>query len=262
MKNEEKRREFGHKASAKVSKRLAQLENDGDDGKPDFFGQIVRNQASAEKRLSRAEMDCNAVTFLMAGSETTATTLSGFTFFVLRHPQVYAKLVHEIRSSFTSLADINIEKATQLEYMTACIQETLRVYPPVATGFPRVVPKGGSNISGHYIPEDMSVYVSQHAAYMSPRNFKDAEKFVPERWLSGAAGEEYKDDKKEVWNPFSFGPRNCMGKKYVFPFLFIFSTSTFNSLFLLPSLSLSQSPFDGEKKKSMTWNANFFLTFD
>jgi cytochrome P450 len=51
--------------------------------------------------------------------------------------------------------------------------------------------------------------------YHSERNFKDPELFVPERWL----GEErYKDDKRSTLNPFSFGPRNCLGKKYVYLF--------------------------------------------
>ena len=60
------------------------------------------------------------------------------------------------------------------------------------------------------------MYVSQYAMYHSSRHFKDPDVFVPERWLEGANG-EYSGDKKEGWNPFSFGPRNCIGKKYVSP---------------------------------------------
>ena len=55
-----------------------------------------------------------------------------------------------------------------------------------------------------------AVYVSQHATYHSERNFKDADSFVPERWLGD---ERYKDDNRIAVNPFSFGPRNCLGKK-------------------------------------------------
>jgi cytochrome P450 len=44
----------------------------------------------------------------------------------------------------------------------------------------------------------------------SARNYKDPDKFVPERWLGDA---EYANDKRETWNAFSFGPRNCLGKK-------------------------------------------------
>ncbi|EUC37309.1 hypothetical protein COCCADRAFT_23027 [Bipolaris zeicola 26-R-13] len=225
MQNEKRRREFSLKASAKVSERLAQLEN-GDDDKPDFFGQLMRNRVSEEKRLSRAEMDANAVTFLTAGSETTATTLSGFTYFVLRRPEIYAKMVQEIRSAFTSLADINVEKATQLPYLTACIQETLRMYPPVPTGFPRVVPQGGANISGHYISGGTSVYVSQYAMHHSSRHFKNPDEFVPERWLEGANG-EYSGDKKDGFNPFSFGPRNCIGKNLAWAELRLIISSIF-----------------------------------
>ncbi|USP80045.1 cytochrome p450 monooxygenase [Curvularia clavata] len=207
--NEQMRISFARKASEKVQRRLDQLENDGDDGRPDFFGQIMRTKGSSEKKLSRLEMDSNSVLFLVAGSETTATALSGFTYLVLRHPDIHAKLVHELRSSFTSLGDINVEKVGKLEYLTACIQEALRMYPPVPTGFPRIVPEGGGEISGHYIPGGTSVYISQLAAYQSERNFKDASKFVPERWIGAS---EYDADKKEAYNPFSFGPRNCLGK--------------------------------------------------
>jgi cytochrome P450 len=54
------------------------------------------------------------------------------------------------------------------------------------------------------------VYVSQHAANHSERNFRKPEKYVPERWMGD---EEYRDDVRESVNPFSFGPRNCLGKK-------------------------------------------------
>lgn len=50
----------------------------------------------------------------------------------------------------------------------------------------------------------------QFAANRSPLNFKDPNCFVPERWLPGTG---YDDDRKEVLNPFAFGPRNCIGKK-------------------------------------------------
>jgi cytochrome P450 len=51
-----------------------------------------------------------------------------------------------------------------------------------------------------------------YAAYHSPSNFKDPDSFIPERWLPEGQ-EEYASDHKEVFNPFSIGPRNCLGKK-------------------------------------------------
>jgi cytochrome P450 len=160
-------------------------------------------------------MDANAQTLLIAGSETTATILSGATYLLLANSSTYTKLVEEIRNAFESQADITMEEVNKLPYLIAVFQEALRVYPPVPTGFPRVVPPAGDVISGHFIPGGTAVYMSQHAANHSPRNWTDPEAFAPERWLGD---EKYKDDKREVWNPFSFGPRNCLGKKLVTPF--------------------------------------------
>jgi cytochrome P450 len=54
------------------------------------------------------------------------------------------------------------------------------------------------------------VSVSHLAAYHSERNFTDAEQFVPERHLDDP---RYVNDRRSVMQPFSFGPRNCIGRK-------------------------------------------------
>lgn len=203
-----KRVEFFNMAHEKVERRLKK----GVEERPDFFNFIIQNQEKEKQALTRAEMDSNAVVFLVAGSETTATTLSGVTYLLLKHPETYNKLVHEIRSTFKSLEEIKVDEVNKLGYLMAVLQEGLRYYPAVPTGFPRVVPPGGGEISGHFIPEGTSVYISQYHSNHSPRNFKDPDAFVPERWMGD---ERYKDDNRETVNPFSFGPRNCLGKKYV-----------------------------------------------
>ncbi|KAF2195342.1 cytochrome P450 monooxygenase-like protein [Zopfia rhizophila CBS 207.26] len=204
----EKRKEFFALSQQKVTERLEK-----ESSRPDFMSYILKNQGSNEKSLSRPEMDSNAVLFLVAGSETTATMLSGTTYLLLKHPAVYAKLVHEIRSKFDCQSEITIEEVNKLDYMIACLNEGLRYYPPVPTGFPRVVPKGGDNISGHFIPEGMSVYVSQHATNHSTRNYTDPDAYVPERWLGDP---RYENDNRVSLQPFSFGPRNCLGKNLAY----------------------------------------------
>ena len=58
------------------------------------------------------------------------------------------------------------------------------------------------------------VSISMLSANHSPSNFTDPAKFVPERWLDDTPEyERYKNDRREVFQPFSVGPRNCIGKK-------------------------------------------------
>jgi cytochrome P450 len=202
------RREFFAMAQDRVTARLATQT-----GKPDFFSFILQNQGKENRALTRGEMDANAAVFLVAGSETTATTLSGTTYLLLSNPAAYTRLVAEIRSAFRASAEITMESVNNLPYLLAALQEGLRMYPPIPTGFPRVVPGAGQQISGHYVPGGTSVYMSQHAANRSARNFTDADAYTPERWLEAERPARYEGDRREVVQPFSFGPRNCLGKK-------------------------------------------------
>ena len=93
---------------------------------------------------------------IVAGSETTATLLSGATYLLLKHPEVLKKLTEEVRSTFKSEEEITLLSVNNLEYMLACLNETMRVYPPVPIGMPRVSPKGGAKVAGNFIPENVS----------------------------------------------------------------------------------------------------------
>ncbi len=68
-----------------------------------------------------------------------------------------AKLTQEVRSSFNSDQEITLLSVQNLKYMLACLNETLRMYPPVPFGMPRLVPAGGINITGEPVPENVSV---------------------------------------------------------------------------------------------------------
>lgn len=94
--------------------------------------------------------------------------------------------------------------------MLACLREALRRYPPVAGPLPRVVPKGGANIAGRFVPENTVVAVAQWPMNHSARNFSDPFAFRPERFL---APEDFPADKLDAAQAFSLGPRDCIGKK-------------------------------------------------
>ncbi|KAF1987323.1 cytochrome P450 [Aulographum hederae CBS 113979] len=187
----------------KVMRRIQDTKTD----RKDFIHYILKQ--SEHYDLSQDEVIVNAALFIVAGSETTASSLSALTNNFLRYPKVFAKAKDEIRNKFTSESEINIESVTnELPYLNACIEENLRMFPPAPIGFLRAIQKSGDNIDGNFIPGGTAVSVSSWCAHHSKDNFKDPDSFIPERWLS----EEYQGDQKLASRPFSLGPRGCIGK--------------------------------------------------
>lgn len=108
------------------------------------------------QNISFEQLSSNALILVLAGSETTATTLSGATYLLLNHPNVLQKVTQEVRSSFKSADEITINSVTKLSYMLAVLNETLRLYPPVVSGLIREVPDCGCQIASEHVPSGAS----------------------------------------------------------------------------------------------------------
>ncbi len=102
--------------------------------------------------MSFAKLQANAVFLSIAGSETTATGLSGATYLLLQNPHVLEKLRKELDTKFQRSEEITLNSVTSLPYLQAVINETLRHYPPVTGGMVRQVPDGGAMIAGKFVP--------------------------------------------------------------------------------------------------------------
>ncbi|KAH8658506.1 cytochrome P450 [Xylariales sp. PMI_506] len=189
---------------------LRRLET-GNTEREDFMSYILRH--NDEKGLTTREIIENANILIVAGSETTATLLSGATFKLLMNPEAYGKLVNEVRNSFTSEDEITIQAVGNLKYLSAVFEESFRMYPPVPIGMPRVVPKCGDFVDGYWIPGNTAVSVPQWTANQSEHYWFEPQRFIPERWLGDP---RFDGDVKGVLNPFSVGPRNCIGRNLAY----------------------------------------------
>lgn len=178
--------------------------------RPDLIEGLLRL-----KGMDRDLLRLNSSTLIIAGSETTATLLTGVTYLLLRNPDKLARLQEEVRSAFADDKEITLTSVANLHYMLACLDEGLRIYPPVAGGLPRVVPAGGATIAGSFVPENAVVSVWQMAAYHSEKNFHDPLSFKPERFLNRNS-KTGPQDRFEVLQPFSVGPRNCIGRNLAY----------------------------------------------
>lgn len=106
----------------------------------------------AAKTMSREEMISNASAIVVAGSETSATLLSGCTWLLLQSPEVLRTLLAEIDGAFAAESDIDLGSVGKLGYMLAVLKETLRLYPPVPAQSNRVTHGDGVTIAGRWVP--------------------------------------------------------------------------------------------------------------
>lgn len=87
------------------------------------------------------------------------TTVEGATYLLLEHPQVLQKVVDEVRSTFASSEDITLFSVNKLQYMNAVIEESMRIYTPVANQTTRINTEGPATIDAHVIPQGVSCFV-------------------------------------------------------------------------------------------------------
>ncbi|KAF1925616.1 cytochrome P450 [Didymella exigua CBS 183.55] len=189
--------------------RVDQRLQEGSD-QPDIWNLIILAQDS-KNALSTEEMHSNAELFMMAGSETTATLLSGLTYYLLQNTKQCTRLNNELRNRFQSPKDMTFDSLAQCKYLNACLKEGLRIYPPVPIGSPRVIPAGGQQILGKWIPEETRVSVHHYSTYRSQANFRDSDQFIPERWMP-RENAIYANDVHDALQPFGWGHRNCLGQ--------------------------------------------------
>lgn len=170
------------------------------------------------------------LSFVIAGRDTTGSTLSWFTYALCKHPEIQEKIAQEVRdatnvhgtTNYTELvAHLTDESLDKMHYLHATLSETLRLYPAVPED-----PK--ECFSDDTLPDGYSVRKGDLVAYMPYAMGRmkfiwgdDAEVFRPDRWLS-------KDDIFQPEQPFKFtafqaGPRICLGKDFAYKQMKIFA---------------------------------------
>ncbi|KAL6714381.1 hypothetical protein ACLMJK_007804 [Lecanora helva] len=163
-------------------------------------------------RLSMQELMAEAQFLLVAGFETTATTLSSLFFYLANYPTAYEKLAREIRTTFSEPSEIQTGPQLQsCSYLWACIQEATRMSPAGVGVMWREAAPEGLFIDGDYVPGGYDVGTSIYAIHHNEAYFPNSFAFIPERWISGS-DVEVSEDARRAFNPFSLGPRTCIGR--------------------------------------------------
>ncbi|KAK3619658.1 hypothetical protein LTR56_023881 [Elasticomyces elasticus] len=192
-------------STQKVRQRLQMQEK-----RPDFIGSVLKYNQEKDEKVTSKELELNMSVFIFAGSETTSTAIAGVLFGLLKSPQAMQRVTAEIRAAFKSDEEITVANTTKLEFLTACINEGMRLGPPSVIGVPRVTPRGGEGICGKWVPGGTSVAINQYPAFRSALNFESSGEFRPERFL----GQQNTKDNLAVFQPFLVGRHQCIGQKF------------------------------------------------
>lgn len=125
-----------------------------------------------------------AFLLILAGTDTSSVSLCAIFFYLTHNPWVYHRLVKEIRDTFNSPEEIQSRaKLASCRYLAACVDEALRMAPPVPTELPREVLSGGLTIDGQYIPPGVNVGTSGWALMHHDEVFRNPRVYRPERWI-------------------------------------------------------------------------------
>ncbi|OXA48937.1 cytochrome P450 4c3 [Folsomia candida] len=146
-----------------------------------------------------------------AGFETTASGMNYTLFLLALNPSVQEKVHFELDSIFGSDTnrDITLKDLSDMKYLEMCVNEALRIYPPV----PSIVRHAQEDIplgNGQIAPKGAQVMILIREILRDPAHFPDPEVFNPDKFLPDECAARH----LFAYIPFSSGPRNCLGMKY------------------------------------------------
>ncbi|TGO47638.1 hypothetical protein BCON_0269g00040 [Botryotinia convoluta] len=122
----------------------------------------------------------DTATVVVAGSDTTAPTLTTLFYFLAKNPQDAEKIYQEV--SNVDLQDVNAVAA--LHHLNGSINEAMRLLPAVLTFVTRVSPPEGMDVDGTHIPGNVKIAAPRYSIGRLSSAWKDPHKFCPERWYS------------------------------------------------------------------------------
>ncbi len=156
------------------------------------------------ERMSDEQIRDEVMTIFLAGSETTASTLSWCFYLLSFHPEVRKKLRAELDLVCGERTPI-LSDVSELQYLQCVIKETMRLFPPIWM-LPRRAEKD-QEWRGHKIKKGTIVYAVPYFVHRDPRFWKTPRRFDPERFLPG----RIESIPKFAYLPFSAGQRKCIG---------------------------------------------------
>ncbi|KAH7203310.1 cytochrome P450 [Fusarium oxysporum] len=233
-------RDYSAEAVARYKRDFA---NNPAAAKPTLFRKLFE---AGEAGLSDDEIRAEAQAYIVAGSDTTATTLTYLVYSVCCRGDARQKLVKELMELPDDFGHSDLR---ELLHLNNVIDETLRLYAAVPSALPRVVPARGAHLAGYFIPGDTVVSTQAWTLHRDPDVFPNPETWDPARW------EKVSKLMHDAVMPFGGGSRVCIGKHLARMELRLATARFFRAF---PNACVSS--IEGMSQDDMELRAYFLLT--
>ncbi|KAF5870852.1 putative benzoate 4-monooxygenase cytochrome p450 protein [Botrytis fragariae] len=178
----------------------------------DIFSYLLSADPYGGEKFTQKELNSNANLIIIAGSDTTSSTLTQALRALAKEPRILSKLQREIDdlcSATGKYKEITIDSIRNLEYLNAVVDEVLRLYNPIPSGPHATTYPQGIEVGGVQIPGNVQVEMSHLVLMTDERYFPQGKSFIPERWTRERP-ELVRD--RRAYIPFGYGVHSCVGK--------------------------------------------------
>jgi cytochrome P450 len=187
-----------------LSAEISHLRTHGTTGRFDILSMLVDARDEHGKPLTEQELFDEMFTLLMAGNETTATSLAWVFYHALRCPEVLKNIRSELRS-IVGNGPLEPEHIGKLCYLDAVIKESARL-TPITTDVCRLL-KRPMRVGGHDLPAGVHVSASIYLMHRRPDLWPEPDRFDPQRFIKGRPS-------PYTFFPFGGGERRCIGAAF------------------------------------------------
>lgn len=189
----------------------------------------------AHRGMTDDEIIANAIVFLFAGYETTATAMVFTSYFLATHQDWQETIWQEIKEKIGT-EDPNYDNIQALNNLDMFISESMRLYPPV-TRVNRQIEQD-STVGQYTFPKDISITIPVFTVHRLPEFWPEPEKFDPQRF----SAENKANIQPYTYLPFGVGPRNCVGMRFAKMELKMTLVKLLKNFHLSPSPDLTIPP--------------------
>lgn len=174
----------------------------------DLLSLLVHARDEEGGRMSDKQLGDAIRTLIIAGHDTTGSTLTWALYLLARHPRADSALEAELQDVLGNGRQVTVDDLPRLAYLGNVVAETLRLYP---AGYAAArEPLADMTVAGRTVPKGMLLLMSQWVRHRDPRVFEEPEAFRPERWTPDFE----KSLRRADYFPFGIGQRQCIGQAF------------------------------------------------